>query len=110
MQRMEKASLVEVRAGREAGEICRAACLDVGREDCYCSFPPLHIGNVHGCTGDFTHPSHVWHFEGREVAVPAPAAEAVVECPHCQTVFSTNTARTDKDVIVKSGVQVVPAP
>jgi hypothetical protein len=102
---MERASLggTSVRAGREAGALCGAACLDIGRTTCTCVAPPLHAGNVHCCPGDLVHKSHVWPVAGAEVPPAAPAAEAIVECPNCQTVFSTRTARTDKDVTVKHG-------
>lgn len=90
MQLMVRASLVAIRAGRESGLICAAASLE--REGCYCVFPPNHIGNVHGCAGDFTHPAHVWYFEGREVPATAPV-DTEVQCPNCNIAFNTKHNR-----------------
>lgn len=94
----EKASLAEtvdpnIRPGREAGDICHAACLDAGRTDCYCSFPSNHVGNVHGCSGDFTHPAHVWYIAGVEIPAKVPI-DTEVQCPNCNYIYHTKDARS----------------
>ena len=85
----------ETRPGREAGTLCRAACMETGRTNCTCHLVAAHTGNMHTCFGSSNHMSHSWPIAGAEIPV-APPLYYDVECPRCGNKF--NTADSGKNM------------